>query len=150
MPLLNGRNHDWVSMRLSLPSLGRNPSTPQSVTYPAHKVESPDTYGTGAKPIGFTRGQYSVDGLEVEFLAGEWDEIRAQLGPGYMMAAPFPISISYADTDLVTRTDRFTNCRITSEQLNIAVGTDPLKSKVTFKPSEMILNGVPAVLAIKQ
>ena len=147
---LNGSNHDWVSMQVTLPSIGRTLLTPQSVAYPAHKMESPDTYGTGAKPIGYTQDKYSVDGLEIELLAAEADELRSALGPNYMKAPPFPITISYADTNLVPRTDRFLNCRITSEQPSIAMGTDPLKTKLTFKPSEMILNGVPAVLAIKQ
>ena len=149
MPTLNGRRHDWASMQMVLPSLGQYPVTLQSVTYPAHTLEAPDVHGTGIKPIGFTRGQYSVDGLEVEFLSSEWDAIRVLLGPGYLQTARLPITIVYTDTDLTARKDEFVDCKITSEKPSISMGTDPHKTAVTFKPSEMILNGVPAVLAIK-
>jgi hypothetical protein len=148
MPLLNGRHHDWVSLNLILPSIGQRPMTIQSVTYPAHTVEAPDVHGNGSKPIGYTRGQYSVEGLEVEFIASEWDAIRTILGPGYMMTARLPITIVYIDTGLTARKDEFIDCKITVEGQAISMGTDALKTKVTFKPSEMILNGVPAVLAI--
>ena len=149
MPLLNGRRHDWASMNLMLPSIGEYPMSLQSVTYPSHTIEAPDVHGTGVKPIGYTRGQYSVEGLEVEFLASEWDALRTRLGPGYMMTTRIPISIVYVDTNLEKRFDEFVDCKITGEQPSISMGTDPMKIKVTFKPSEMILNGVPAVLAIK-
>lgn len=149
MPILNGRHHDWVSMQMVLPSIGQFPVTLQAVTYPAHSVEAPDVHGTGVAPIGHTRGQYSVEGLEVEFIASEWDAIRTLLGPGYLQRIRLPISIVYADTDLTSRKDEFSDCKVTNEGHTIAMGTDPLKTKVTFKPSQMVLNGVPAILALR-
>lgn len=150
MPILNGRRHDWASMQMVLPSIGNYPATLQSVTYPKHTVEKPDVHGTGIAPIGNTIGQYSVEGLEVEFLASEWDEIRTILGPGYLQAQNnLPITIVYADTSLVARKDEFVSCNIVDEQQVLSMGTDPLKTKVTFKPSQMILNGVPAILALR-
>lgn len=149
MALLNGHWHDWVTMTLVLPSIGQYPRTVQSVTYPSHTVEATDVKGTGKKSIGYTRGQYTVENLEIEFLSKEWDEIRTLLGPGYLETARLPITLVYADTDLLPRTDTFTDCKITGEQPSVSMGTDPHKTKVTFKPSEMILNGVPAVLAVK-
>ncbi len=147
MPLLNGRQYDWVSVQIVLPSLGSFPVTVQSVTYPSHTMDAQDVYGTGTGPIGYTRGQYTIDNLEMEFLASEWDAIRTSLGAGYMKNTRIPIAIVYVDRDLVPRKDEFSDCKITGEQQSISMGTDPLKTKVTFKPSQMVLNGVPAIIA---
>lgn len=150
MPLLNGHKADWVSMQMVLPSIGQYPATLQSVTYPKHSVERTHVYGTGIAPIGHTKGQYSVDGLEVEFLADEWDAIRTILGPGYLERdLNLPISIVYFDENMTTRKDEFVSCNIVDEQPIVSMGTDPLKKKITFKPQQMILNGVPAILALR-
>jgi len=110
-------------------------------------MDAQDVYGTGTGPIGYTRGQYTIDNLEMEFLASEWDAIRTSLGAGYMKNTRIPIAIVYVDRDLVPRKDEFSDCKITGEQQSISMGTDPLKTKVTFKPSQMVLNGVPAIIA---
>ena len=149
MPILNGRRHDWASMQMVLPSLGQYPVTLQSVTYPKHSVPKEDVHGTGIAPIGHTIGQYSVEGLEVEFLASEWDEIRATLGAGYLgRTLNLPITFVYVDTDLTARSDEFVSCNITDEQPVVAKD-GAMTNKITFKPQQMILNGVPAILALR-
>ena len=149
MPILNGRQYDWVSVQIVLPSLGQFPVSVQSLSYPSHTMEAQDVYGTGSGPIGYTRDQYKIDNLEMEFLAAEWDTIRSQLGPGYMKTASLPITVVYTDAGLAPRVDQFIDCKITGEQQSISMGTDPLKTKVTFKPSQMVLNGVPAIVAAR-
>ena len=149
MPTLNGRRHDWASMQMVLPSLGQYPVTLQSVTYPKHSVPKEDVYGTGVAPIGHTIGQYSVEGLEVEFLASEWDTIRTTLGAGYLQRTlNLPISFVYVDTDLTARKDEFVSCNIIDEQ-PVVSKDGAMTKKITFKPQQMILNGVPAILALR-
>jgi hypothetical protein len=114
-----------------------------------HGIEAPDVYGSGTKPIGYTRGQYKIENLEIEFLVGEWDYIRAILGAGYLETASLPIVFTYTGLGLIPRKDEFIDCKIINEQQVVTQGTDPVKVKVTFKPTEMVLNGVPATLPRK-
>lgn len=146
--LLNGRVHDWVSAILNLGApIGKVPATLQSITYPDHAVEKKLQYGTGKNPVGYTRGTYVPGQLELEFLAAEWDTFRNLLGPGYMEIEIPGVSITYVDAaaGLVPRTDTFLGNHIVKEMNSVTQGTDPLKTKVTFQPNQMVLNGVPAV-----
>lgn len=146
---LNGRQHDWVSAIFTLgPPIGAVPATVQSVTYPQHGQEKMLQYGTGVNPIGYTRGAYKPTTLDMEFLAAEWDSYRALMGPGYGNLAIPSISFTYIDpaAGLAPRTDTFLGCSVVSETITVAQGTDPVKVKVTFQPSQMILAGVPYTL----
>jgi hypothetical protein len=66
-----------------------------------------------------------------------------------MKTASLPITVVYTDSGLAPRVDQFIDCKITGEQQSISMGSDPLKTKVTFKPSQMVLNGVPAIVAAR-
>lgn len=147
--LLNGRVHDWVSAILNLgPPVGKVSATLQSITYPSHGQDTKLVYGTGPNPVGITRDAYKPEMLELEFLAAEWDTYRALMGPGYGSRSISAITISYVDVaaGLTPRTDAFLQLTITKEQSTVAQGTDPLKTKVSFQPAQMVLNGVPYTL----
>lgn len=147
---LNGRLHDWVSAIFTLgPPIGKVPASVQSVTYPEHGQDKMLQYGTGPNPIGFTRDAYKPTTLDMEFIASEWDEYRTILGPGYGNLLIPSITFTYVDAaaGLTPRTDAFLGCTIVKETSTVAQGTDPLKTKVTFQPNQMILNGVPYTIA---
>lgn len=151
--LLNGRIHDWVSAVLNLgPPIGKVSATLQSITYPSHGQDTKLQYGTGVNPIGYTRDTYKPEVLELEFLAAEWDSYRTLMGPGYGGLVISAITLSYVDpaAGLSPRTDTFLQLTITKEQQSVAQGTDPLKIKISFQPSQMILNGVPYTLPTAQ
>lgn len=145
--LLNGRQHDWVTVKVLLPSIGVKPITCNAITYPKHGQAKEHVYGTGDGPIGYTRDSYKIDELTLEFLASEMDSIRTLLGPGYGKVS-IPVSISYLDIGLTVRTDQFLGCHITGEQPTVSQGTDPARVQVTLKPDQMILNGIPYFLAL--
>lgn len=148
--LLNGRLADWVSTIIALgPPIGKIPLTAQSITYPDHGVEKMQQYGTGKLPVGYTRDFYKPGQLEIEFLAAEWDACRLQMGPGYMETEIPAITISHVDpaAGLTPRTDSFLGCHIVKEQSTTSQGTDPLKTRVTFQPNIVALNGLPAVIS---
>jgi len=147
--LLNGRVHDWVSAILNLgPPIGKTSATLQSITYPSHGQETKLIYGSGPNPVGTTRDAYKPELLEVEFLASEWDTFRTLMGPGYGNVTIPAITISYMDVlaGLTPRTDAFLQLTVVKEQQSVAQGTDPLKTKVSFQPLQMVLNGVPYTL----
>lgn len=147
--LLNNRLHDWVSAKFNLgPPIGAYPLSVMAVTYPEHGSEKKLQWGTGKRPVGHTRDHYDVTTLEMEFLSSEWDSYRTLLGSGYGDVEIPAITFTYEDTaaGLTARTDSFLKCQVTKEQPSVSQGTDPLKTRVTFQPSEMILNGVPYLL----
>lgn len=143
--LINGRQHDWVSLKMTLPAQGKRPVGFKSVTYPDHGQAKTNQYGSGKNPVGYTRGAYEVNDLEVEFFAAAWDEIRTAIGPGYGEVA-IPLVLAYADIGMPTRTDVFEDCHVIKEQPVVAQGTDAATVKVTFKPSRMVLGGIPFTL----
>ena len=147
--LLNGRLHDWVSAIFNLgPPIGAVPTNVQAVTYPDHGQAKMLQYGTGPNPIGFTRDSYKPTELTMEFIAAEWDAYRLQMGPGYGNIQIPSVTFTYVDpaAGLVPRTDQFLGLHVTGENNTVAQGTDPLKTKVTFQPTQMILGGVPYTL----
>ena len=143
--VLNGRKHDWVTVKVFLPSLGVKPLTCNAITYPKHGMAKEHVYGTGEGPIGHTRDSYKIDELTLEFLASEMDSIRSAMGPNYGKVE-FPVSVSYIDTGLTARTDQFFGCHITGEQPTVSQGTDPARVQVTLKPDKMVLGGVPYIV----
>lgn len=151
--LLNDRLHDWVSLTLVMgPPIGKVPLTVQTIDYPEHGQETKLQWGSaGARPIGFTRDHYDVTQLSIEMLQGEWASARTALGPGYGQTLKIPaISIVYSDplAGLNPITDTFLNLTLTKEQPTVSQGTDPAKIKLTFQPTEMVLNGVPYALPV--
>lgn len=140
------RRYDWVSMNIALPTLGKRVYQAKAFDYPTHNVAKEHQNAAGYFSAGHTRDSYKIDELTLELLQGEADEIRTALGNGYMLVA-FDMTLTFRDTGLPARTDRFQNCHITGEKSSVAQGTDGNTTTFTIKPDEMILGGIRAIPA---
>src|SRR5262245_3632205 len=91
-PLINGRRYDFSSITLN--AAGTKLTGFTSIKY-SHKLTPKKVMGTHPQPIGRTRGEYEAQG-SLTLYRQEMDELRTQLGPGYMEVI-FDITVSYAD-----------------------------------------------------
>ena len=142
--LLNGRRHDWVSVKLGLPQLGLRPMTCSSITYPDFARAKEHVFGTGQENVGFTFDSLKPGEGEIVVLASEADEIFAAQG-SVLSDVGQPIVIAYADLGLATRVDQMLGCHFTKVLPAIQQGTDPARVTLSFKPDSALINGVPII-----
>lgn len=142
--VLNGRRHDWVSVKIFLPSLGLKPLTVSSLTYPDFVRAKEHQYGTGQKAVGFTFDSLKPGEGEIVFLAAEADEIAAAQG-AWLNDLGFPMVVSMVDTGLVARTDEFSGVHFFKVQPSIAQGTDAAKITLGWKPDDAKIGGIPII-----
>lgn len=142
---LNGRRVDWVSMHITLPSIGQVSLTVSSLTLPNVTRSKTHVYGSGSKNIGYTLDSVKIEECSMTILLAEADEIISARG-SVLGGLPFPIVMSYYDEGLSeNRTDVYTGCLFTAYQPNIAQGNEPATAVFKFLPDDMTINGYPVI-----
>lgn len=142
--VLNGRKHDWVAVKVFLPSLGIKPITVSSITYPDFARAKEHVFGTGMEAIGFTFDSVKPGEGEIVFLASEADQIFAAQG-SVLNDIGFPMTLSYVDIGLVARTDEFSGVHWTKVQPATSQGTDPVRITMSWKADSCKINGIPTI-----
>ncbi len=106
--MINGNNYDWESMEINL-----NGACAVMITEISYSDERPIDlrYGKGGTPRGYGRQNYKASGA-MKLDRSEADRLRTALG-GSFYKGDFPITVSYANDDMPTVTDRLPRCKIT-------------------------------------
>ncbi len=142
--VLNGRRHDWVSVKVVLPLLGATPISIKSITYPKFARAKEHQYGTGMENVGYTFDALKIDEGEIVLLQSDADLIFASQG-SVLSDVAMPLISSYADIGVLPRTDVFLGVHFTSYQGAVAQGTDGATTTLSWKPDSAIINGVPII-----
>lgn len=106
--MINGNRFDWESIEVTLPS-----GVAIGLTEISYSDERPiePRYGKGGVPQGFGRKNYKATG-NMTLDREDADQLRMALGGSYYKGT-FPVVVSYANDDQVTRTDVLPDCKIT-------------------------------------
>lgn len=142
--ILNGRRHDWVSVKIILPQVGKKPLTVSAITLPDFARAKEHVYGTGMENIGFTFDTLKPGEGEFTILQSEADEIFVFTN-AVLSDVGMPIIVSFVDIGLIPRTDTYSGCHFTKVQQTVAQGTDPARTTITWKPDSALINGVPII-----
>ncbi|WP_321495632.1 hypothetical protein [uncultured Desulfobacter sp.] len=109
MPI-NGNYYDWESVEIQLNSGGAAIGVTEISYADERSIEA--RYGKGGVPRGYGRKNYKASG-SMTLDKDEAERLRKALGGSFYKASPFPIIVSYANTDQDTVTDKLPDCLIT-------------------------------------
>lgn len=136
-PLINGKRRDFSSLELVVSGLIF--TGVKAVDY-SDSLEPGIVYGTGALPIGTTRGQYKAQG-SITLYRAEFDALIATLGDAYMEKY-FDVVASYADDgDSAVTVDTLVGCRIKNVGNSHSSGGDALEMKIDLHVHYIKRNG---------
>jgi hypothetical protein len=138
--MINGRHHAWSDITINAAS----PAPLLDVV----DIEYSDTqqvdeqYGKGRKARGYGLGNYQSTG-KLKMKRREWEKLKLILsasGGGRILDhAPFPITVSYAATDVdPIVTDVLSQCKLTGTGTQAAQGDTTIEVEIPFK----ILGGI--------
>lgn len=142
--MINGKRYAWEDVSIRLPH-GLLLDV-DSVEY-SDKKEIEPVYGKGSNPRGYGSGNYSAEG-KLTLLREEFNRLldyAKSLGVTLYGLAPFPVTVSYANEDEPTTTDRLTGVKITEVRSSAGQGDQSVKVDLSIKILGGILwNGVRA------
>jgi len=135
LPTINGYAYDFSTISISLS--GKTFSGINSISY-SDGVERTKIYGTGPKPIGTTRGQYSADG-SLEFYKHEFDRFASSVTNLYDVT--FDITVTYKTPGQQITYDKLVGCKIDKVENSGSTGSDGLMVPITLTVMDIIRNG---------
>ncbi len=138
-PLINGHRCSWAEIEIRLASIRQ--FAVKEISYRS-SLEGADVFGTGAMPIGRTRGQARFE-ASITLHKEEADDLIVTLGPGYG-EVPFDIVVQYRVLGgYAVSTDTIIGCRIKNEDQNHTQSADGLLVKFDLHPVGILRNGIP-------
>jgi hypothetical protein len=135
VPTINGYAYDYSAISISV--AGISFSGINSISY-SDGVERTKIYGTGPKPMGVTRGQYSAEG-SMEFYKHEWDRFASSIKNIYDVI--FDVTVTYKTPGQQINFDKLVQCRIDKVENSGSAGSDGLMVPVTLNVMDIIRNG---------
>lgn len=143
---INGKNYDWEDITVRLPQGETVGIT--DISYKDGQGVEP-RYGRGATPRGYGRKNYEASG-SFTLDRDEFERLKKELAGtgagGIYDHTPFPVVVSYANSDQPTIVDTLPACKVTSHDTSSAQGDDnagQVKCEITIL-SPILWNGVPA------
>lgn len=110
---INGRGYDFGSITPKLPG-GQTLLGFKSISYD-DSCATELQYANGRTPVAYGQGNYEAKG-ELEVLSQYADEFEAAVDPnnnGFYSHKPFPLTVSYGNSDSPLRTDQLLDVKIT-------------------------------------
>lgn len=139
MAVINGNYSDFSCIELAVNGILFGGI--QSIEY-TESVEKATVYGSSSKPLGFTRGQYSLEG-SFEMIQSEY--VRLRQAVPYLLDAVLSASVSYEVPGELLVTDEIVGIRITEIGNSHSVGSDALVVSLSFSALEIKHNKASAM-----
>lgn len=142
-PLIDGHRYSFSSVELRV--AGRIYTGVTEISYSVSQ-EPGIVRGTGARPIGRTRGEYTAEGSLTMLKSDYYDLIQALSlrAEGYLEAS-FDVVVTFSELFEPPICDVLRGCRITREEDSHSTGGEALTVSLTLSVMEIIRNGAPAV-----
>jgi hypothetical protein len=135
--MINGKKYSWEDITITFPQ-----GTMVDVTEIEYsdKKEGEELYGKGSHPQGYGEGNYSAEG-KAKMRREEYEKFTSALMKGASSIynhSPFPVVVSYANTDQATVTDTLRSCKLQSISTGPKQGDKSVDMEIQFK----ILGGI--------
>ena len=135
VPTINGYAYDYSCISISIS--GKTFSGISSISY-SDSVERSKIYGTGPKPIGVTRGQYSAEG-SMELYKHEFDRLASSVTNIFDII--FDVTVTYKTPGQQITYDKLVQCRIDKVENSGSAGSDALMVPLTLNILDIVRNG---------
>ena len=135
--MINGRNYDWESIEVNLPS---GPVLQIEAIEYGDKQEAEAIYGKGTAPVGYGQGNYSAEG-KMTLKREELNRLEAyarKQGKTIYTLPLFPIVVSYANSDQPSISDKLNQVKLTERNTSPKQGDKAINVELSF----IILGGI--------
>jgi len=134
---VNGKYFSWEDITIFLPQGAL--LDVQDIEYSDEK-EVEEVYGKGSKPVGYGRGNYKGAG-KLTLKREGYDQLMAYCktqGKAFYGLDPFPITVSYANSNDAPVTDKLKDCKFTKRDFKGAQGDKSVNVELPF----IIIGGI--------